>query len=109
MLVQSFKNTGGIAAAAAKTGCHRNGFINKNFQSVIDLQGFEKHGRSPVGQVGVIEGNLRVRRFNPYIFEAELQKNGVEEIHATHQRKQLMITVRTFSGNLQEQIDFGGR
>jgi hypothetical protein len=50
-----------------------------------------------------------MRRFNLYIFEAELQKNGVEKIHATHQRKQLVITVRAFSGNLQEQVDFGGR
>ncbi len=109
MLVQSFKDTGGIAAATAKAGCDRYGFINKNFQAVIDIQRFEKHGRSPVGKVGLIQGNLGIRGFNPYIFEAELQKKGIAKIHTAHQRKQLVITVRSLSGNLQEQIDFGGR
>ena len=75
----------------------------------MDIQSSEKHGGRPVGQIGVIQGDLRMRRFNPYVFETKLQKNSVAQIHATHQRKQLVITVRAFSGNLQEQVDFGGR
>jgi hypothetical protein len=50
-----------------------------------------------------------MRRFNPYIFEVELQKNGIEKVHTAHQRKQLVITVRALAGNLQEQVNFGGR
>jgi hypothetical protein len=50
-----------------------------------------------------------MRRFNPYTFETELQRNRVAKIHATHQRKQRMITIQAFSGNLQKQVDFGGR
>jgi hypothetical protein len=60
-------------------------------------------------QVGIIGWNVGMGTINfDYFSPADLKRKLIEKCDTTHQRKQFMITIRSFSADMQKKIDFSG-
>jgi hypothetical protein len=79
-----------------------------DFKTLLQTQLALKQIRCPAGEVAAVDWNLWMftRHFNP-MAPAKLQQDLIEKIDATHQGKQIVVTIRAFAAHAQEKINFG--